>query len=148
MKNRIIQSMIAGFIATIGLSILMIMKSMMGVMPQLDPVAMLSTMAHEKMGFPNIPIIGWILHFMIGTVAWGILFAILYDKIPAKTPTTKGIMFSILPWFLMMIGPMPMSGAGIFGLHLGGIMIPVMTLVMHLVYGAILGYVYGKLAKV
>lgn len=39
---------------------------------------------------------------------------------------------------------MPMAGAGIFGLNLG-MMAPVMTLVLHLIYGAVLGAVYAAL---
>ena len=36
-------------------------------------------------------------------------------------------------------------GAGFFGLKMG-MMAPFMTLMLHVIYGAVLGYVYGKLA--
>jgi len=39
---------------------------------------------------------------------------------------------------------MPMAGAGLFGMRLG-MMAPVMTLLMHLVFGAVLGGVYAML---
>jgi hypothetical protein len=42
----------------------------------------------------------------------------------------------------MMIVMMPMAGAGFFGSHLG-MMAPVMTLVLHVIYGFVLGAVYG-----
>jgi hypothetical protein len=42
----------------------------------------------------------------------------------------------------MMIVMMPMAGAGFFGQVLG-IAAPVMTLMLHLVFGAVLGAVYG-----
>ncbi len=45
-----------------------------------------------------------------------------------------------------MILPMPMAGAGFFGLKMG-LMAPVMTLLLHLIYGVVLGYVYGLLNK-
>jgi len=44
----------------------------------------------------------------------------------------------------MMIGPMPMSGSGLFGLNIG-IMVPVMTLVFHLIFGVVLGLVFKAL---
>ncbi|MEO8537343.1 MAG: DUF6789 family protein, partial [Betaproteobacteria bacterium] len=49
-------------------------------------------------------------------------------------------------WFLMMVIVMPMAGTGVFGLDLG-MMAPVMTLILHLIYGAVLGGVYGALLK-
>jgi hypothetical protein len=42
-----------------------------------------------------------------------------------------------------MVAIMPMVGAGLFGLALG-VMAPVMTLVLHLIFGAVLGWVYGR----
>ncbi|MFZ0255105.1 MAG: DUF6789 family protein [Gammaproteobacteria bacterium] len=39
---------------------------------------------------------------------------------------------------------MPLAGAGYFGLHLNP-MQPLVTLVEHLVYGVVLGAVYGRL---
>jgi len=41
-----------------------------------------------------------------------------------------------------MLWVMPKVAEGLFGLR-GGTMVPVVTLLMHLVYGAILGGAYG-----
>lgn len=38
---------------------------------------------------------------------------------------------------------MPMAGKGLFGMHIG-IMAPTMTLVLHLIFGAVLGWVYDR----
>ncbi|BCU50957.1 TPA: hypothetical protein RH039_005123 [Escherichia coli] len=142
--NRYLKSMAAGFIATIVLSALMVMKSSMGIMPELNPVGMLSGMAHSMMGISAGLNIGWLAHFMIGTVLWGLLFALLYNRLPGQSATKKGLMFSVLAWLLMMLIPMPMAGAGFFGITLG-IMAPVMTLILHLIWGAVLGYTYGRM---
>lgn len=141
-----VRSMLAGFVATVVLSLLMLMKGAMGIMPALNPVAMLSGMAHTMMGLPAMPAIGWMAHFLIGTVLWGLLFAVLYFRLPGRTPLVKGMAFSVLAWLLMMLLPLPlpMAGAGLFGMKMG-MMAPVMTLVMHLIWGAVLGYTYGKL---
>lgn len=46
----ILKGIIAGFVGTLVLTGLMMIKKNMGVLPTLDPVHMLSTMAAEKMG--------------------------------------------------------------------------------------------------
>lgn len=69
--NIYLRAMIAGFVATVVLSLLMLMKSMMGLMPELDVVRMLTGMAHGMMDLPANPAVGWMLHFLIGTVLWG-----------------------------------------------------------------------------
>jgi len=61
--------MVAGFAATLVLSALMLMKSAIGLMPELDLPRMLGGMMGAGPG------LGWIIHFMIGTVLWGALFA-------------------------------------------------------------------------
>ncbi len=129
---------LAGFVATAVLSVLMVAKGMMGVLPELDVAAMLAMM----MGAPII--VGWIAHFMIGTVAWGGGFAILYDMIPGGSAVLKGIVFGIVAWLGMMIVIMPMAGAGFFGMNFG-VMAPVMTLVLHIIFGAVLGKTYALL---
>jgi len=138
------KSMIAGFVATVVLSVLMVIKMKMGVMPELNAIKMMTTMAHGMLGTPAVPIVGWIMHFMIGTVVWGVLFALIGKSLPGSGYVSKGLTFGVLAWVLMMVMVMPMAGAGFFGLSLG-MMAPVMTLMLHLVYGAVLGGLYGKL---
>lgn len=138
-----VRAMIAGFAATVVLSLLMIMKTAMGIMPQLDVISMLSGMSQNMMGVGGAGI-GWLAHFLIGTVLWGVLFALLYGRLPGSEPVRKGISFGILAWLLMMILPMPMAGAGFFGLGLG-MMAPVMTLILHVIWGAVLGIVFRML---
>ena len=142
--SAIIKGMIAGFVATVALSALMVIKKMMGVMPELDPVGMISTMAAQKMQTePNI-VIGWVMHFIIGSIMWGGAFAVLNNFLPSNNQVTKGIIFGIGAWLIMMVIPMPMSGAGLFGMNLG-MMAPVMTLVLHIIFGVVLGATYSKL---
>ncbi len=130
---------ISGFVATVVLSVIMIMKAGMGVMPELNAIKMLAGMMHAPL------IMGWVAHFMIGTVVWGILFAALVNKLPGSN-LKSAIIFSIGAWVMMMIGPMPMAGAGPFGVNLG-MMAPVATLMLHLIWGVVLGLTYNKLAR-
>lgn len=50
--------------------------------------------------------------------------------------------FAAGAWFVMMVLLMPLAGAGAFGLKLG-VTAPVATLILHWIYGAVLGAVYG-----
>ncbi len=134
--TKIVNGMIAAFVATAILSALMMAKNMMGVMPELNPIHMLSGM----MG--GTAAMGWFAHFAIGTVAWGASFAILNGAIPGRKQVTKGIIFGVSAWLMMMLLVMPMAGAGIFGMNLG-MMAPVMTLMLHIIFGSVLGKVYA-----
>lgn len=53
------EGILAGLVATLVLSALMVSKMMMGLMPQLDLAKMLATMT----GSPDTPLVGWIVHF-------------------------------------------------------------------------------------
>lgn len=134
---NVLKGMVAGFVATVVLSGLMVMKAMMGVMPELDVISMLTTM----MGASS-PIAGWLAHFVIGAFVWGGLFALLEPSVPGQSHWVRGVVFGIGAWILMMIAVMPMAGAGMFGMSLG-MMAPVMTLGLHVIFGAVPGGTYG-----
>jgi uncharacterized membrane protein YagU involved in acid resistance len=129
--------MIAGLVATIVLSILMYMKDMMGLMPELNIIAMLA----GKMG--GNAMMGWVGHFMIGVVGYGLAFAVIGGKLPGGSSTVRGIVLGIIGWLMMMVMLMPMMGAGLFAMNMG-MMAPVATLMLHVIFGAVLGLVYGK----
>lgn len=141
--QKIWHGIVAGFVATVVLSALMLMKSAMGLMPQVNAIQMLTEMGATYAGLPLYPWIGWLMHFFIGTIMWGILFALIEPGLPGGY-WLRGVVFSIGAWILMMIIPMPMAGAGLFGLDLG-IGAPIATLILHIVFGAVLGAVYGWL---
>jgi len=135
---NVAQGVVAGFVATIVLSALMVIKSAMGIMPGLDVISMLSGM----MG--SAESLGWLAHFMIGSVLWGGLFAVVSPALPGESLWLKGVSFGVGAWLMMMIAVMPMAGAGFFGAKLG-LAAPIMTLILHIIFGAILGGVYSAL---
>ena len=137
MKSAMIgRGIVAGFVATFVLSAMMLMKRSMGLMPELDPVAMISAMAGA-----SSPVVGWIGHFVIGSIFWGGGFAIVSPYLPGPY-RLRGTIFALGAWLMMMMVVMPMAGAGWFGLGLG-VMAPVVTLALHVVFGLVLGTIYG-----
>lgn len=136
--NGIGKGIFAGLVATIVLSVLMVMKSAMGVMPQLDVIQMLSMMLGVSIA------LAWVVHFAIGAM-YGAFFAVAYRVIPGSNALTKGLVLGTAAWLMMMLLVMPMAGAGLFGMNMG-LIAPMMTLVLHLVFGAVLGLVNGNRA--
>lgn len=139
--NKIVAGMLAGFVATAILSLLMVMKGVMGLMPDVDIIAMLA----KQMGTGVA--MGWAAHFMIGVVGYGIAYALVFSKLPVGTHLVRGILLGVVGWMVMMVMLMPMMGAGMFGLSMpSGMMVPVATLMLHAIFGAVLGLVFAKLA--
>jgi len=138
--NKIFNGVIAGFVATIILSAMMIVKGKMGVMPDLDIIAMLAKMIGAG------AIVGWVMHFMVG-MGYGIAFSQINRLLPAHSFILKGMMIGIAGWLMMMFVLMPMMGAGMFAMNMG-MMAPIMTLVLHMIFGAVLGLTYSKLNHV
>ena len=136
--SLILKGLFAGFIATLVLSALMVIKQMMGFMPELDVAVMLTSM----LALPSVAF-GWLMHFMIGTVAWGVGYAVLRPYLPGG-PVGSGVLFGTAAWLMMMIAVMPMAGAGLFGMSMG-IMAPIMTLMLHAIFGAVLGAAFQAL---
>ena len=137
--NRYGVGIIAGFAATIALSLIMVIKAAAGFMPMLNVIALLSAL----LGNPGVPLVGWTAHFVIGAIIWGALFAALVPSLPGAY-CVRGAIFSGGAWLAMMIILMPLAGKGVFAAH-AGLPVAVATLVLHLIYGVVLGAVFGGL---
>ena len=140
--GRVAKGLAAGAAATAVLSILMVMKAAMGVMPQLD----LTKMIAGVMGAPDTPALGWAIHAMIGIVGYGLAIALLDGRLPGNSATLHGVLIGFAGWLVMMVTLMPMAGVGLFGMALG-MMAPMMTLVLHLIFGAVLGWAFSRLSQ-
>lgn len=134
LKNGII----GGFVGSAVLAVVFVMKNMMGIMPEMDIIIMLSAM----MGMPAI--VGWVAHFMIGSIAWGGIYALANDSIPGGSQLGKGVVVGLAAWVMMMVVVMPMAGGGFFGIKFGMMGIG-MTLMLHIVFGAVMGLVAASL---
>jgi hypothetical protein len=87
----------------------------------------------------------WMDHFIVGVVAWGLAFG-AYDSLASRPAHwLKGIIFGVFAWVVMMVLFMPLAKAGVFGWKIGP-MAAAVTLIYHLVYGAVLGTTYGLLS--
>ena len=135
------KGIVAGFVATLVLSALMLMKSAMGVMPAFNAIKDWVTIL-AGLGLPATPLIGWIAHLILGSVVWGALFAAVEPRLPGGA-VASGTVFGVLAWLGMMVVFMPWAGNGLFALGIGP-MAAVATLVLHIIYGAVLGAAFAK----
>jgi hypothetical protein len=126
----------AGLAGTLAMTMLMLMAPIMG-MPEMNIGKMLG-------GFMGIPeAIGWIAHFMIGIVLALIYVYVFSSKLPGNG-IVRGALYGLIPWFVSQIMVNPMMGAGLFASNTPAPILTVMgSLMGHLVYGAVLGGVYG-----
>ena len=80
-------------------------------------------------------------------LAMGLIFALIYgaveQRLPGREGIQRGMIFALIPWLLSIIAFFPILDGGIFGkdLHAGPLPI-VGNLVLHLIYGAVLGLTY------
>ena len=136
MQKNFGKAITAGIVGTLAMTMLMIMAPFMG-MPEMNIGKMLSS-------FMGIPVaLGWLAHFMIGSVL-AIIYAYGFaEKIPGKG-WLRGVIYSLIPWLAAQIMVNPMMGAGVFASATPApLMIVMGSLMGHLVYGAVVGVVYG-----
>ena len=132
-------AMVAGLTATVAMTIFTFMAPLMGI--EMNIPAMLA----GTMGAPII--VGWIAHFMIGTILAINFAALFYPKFGFSNMIKSGAIFSLNPWLMAQVVVMPMMsimnggtyGAGFFS---GSIMLAGASLMGHLLYGVVLGLVY------
>lgn len=102
-------------------------------LPRMNPADMLA----GAMG-GNV-LLGWAGHLMIGIIL-ALVYAVVAPRLPGAPPL-RGALYGLAPWILAMVAVLPMMGMPPFG----GSAAPAMgSLVGHLVYGAIVGVVYGQ----
>jgi hypothetical protein len=139
--SNALKGMVAGLVATLVLSGLMVINSSTELMPQIHIIRWLTVL-----GTLSVPS-AWMDHFIVGVIIWGLLFAVYDGAASRPAPWLKGIIFGVFAWLMMMITFMPLAGAGFFGAKVD-ISTHIGLLVLNLIFGAVLGVTYGFLGVV
>jgi hypothetical protein len=134
------RGLVAGLVATTVLSVAMLLLQMIGVMPQVDLVALLARALGDRSQTT-----GWLANYFVGVLLWGPIF-VWVDRKMFFPHIVNGLLFSGVVWLGVMLIIMPLAGAGLFGLNLG-IVTPTLTLFLHWLYGIVLGGTYGRLHR-
>lgn len=104
---------------------------MMGI-PRMNPAEMLA----GQMG--GAIALGWLGHLMVGTIL-AMIYAVVAPWLPGA-PSLRGALFGLAPYFVAQLMMMPMMGMPVFG---GSAALAMGSLIGHLIYGAVVGAVYG-----
>ena len=142
LMSDVIKGTVAGGVATAVLSVVMLLIGATGFEPQLELTRMLLTLLDEPQSQYAL---GWALHVIIGSVVLGGLFSSIEPRLGADTHTKSGVLYGIVTWLVVMLVFLPAAGAGYFGFQLS-VFAPLVTLALHVLYGGVLGWTYGKLA--
>jgi len=138
MMSRVKKGMIAGFAATIAASLLEIPNMFLN---WFDPF---QGVIAGMIGMPGNLAVGWVIHAISGVFILGPLFGILCPRLPTDTSETKGIVFAVGAWLVMMAAIVMFGNYRTFtaGSGFGTI---AWLLVTHAVFGIVLGNVYARL---
>lgn len=146
MGTRLVRGMLAGFVATFVISMILILRLSAGVMPWYHPIEIMNLAAQDLLGTPDSLWVGWVIHYAVGTVIWGLLFALLVPYLPGRTETRRGLEFGVATWLVVMVTVFPLAGSGLFGLGFG-LVAPLSTLLAHVVFGAVIGATHAWLRR-
>ena len=140
--GSILRGLLAGFTATLVVSLLMLLKQAVGFMPNVNLVMELAYALGRHRALA-----GWTAHFVIGVIAWGMLF-VWFDRYLRFPHWINGLFFASIVWLGVMLVVIPAAGHGLFGARGLALGTPTVTLFLHWVYGTVLGSVYGLLQPV
>ena len=138
MMSRVKKGFVAGFAATVAVSVLEIINMVAGPWTVSFP-RLLSVMLHT-----DSMAVGWAAHVITGTFILGGLFGMLCPRLPSTTPESKGIIFAIGAFVVMGLTVAPLAGVDALFLRAGFATL-VWMVVTHVVYGIVLGNVYARL---
>ena len=125
------KGVIAGLVASAAVIGAIYLGSLTGIVPTADPVRALSGVMLSPPG------LGWVMHFAVGTFLWGPLLAVLSPILPSPF-WFKGVVFGVLAWLLMLLVTWASDPTSPPQASLGPIL-------LHLFFGAVLGWIYGAL---
>ncbi len=124
--------LIAGFVATIILTLMMYFVAPMMTGAAMDIAGELSKM----IGVPWMA--GMVMHFMLGTVVFSLAYAwLVVDYLPGNA-AVRGLLWGLILWMPAMLMVGPMIGKGLF---MGSMPGAVSSLVGHLAFGLALGLI-------
>lgn len=146
-------SIIAGFTATIIMSIAMIFGYLLVSALADQDANQISQwfygLTHNSLTDDTfeIPVGAYSINLLAGVI-WALIYAAFFERRLRGSGWMRGATFSLLPWLLSLIVFFPVVGAGFFGADLDAGPLPVIgNLILHVIFGATLGGVYAALAS-
>lgn len=154
LRSTIVLSLLAGFVASVAMVMAFAAAFATALVLSRLPVPLLAAWFHALTSNPLIDVAGPNLYaataiFFIGGLLWALLFALVAETRLRGPAWERGVRFALVPWLFSLIVFMPLVGGGVLGLGLGAGPLPMLgNLILHVVYGAVLGAVWGSAESV
>jgi uncharacterized membrane protein YagU involved in acid resistance len=136
-KPNIGRAILGGFVGTALLTLMTLFVAPMMTGQKMDMAAKLSEMMGTGLA------IGMLMHFLIGSVVFALIYGLVLFRFLPGAPWIKGVISGVIFWLGLEIVAMPMMGGGVFSSQMGGMKAVMAALIAHLVYGAALGGIAG-----
>lgn len=130
----------AGLIGTASMTALLLVEPSVG-LPAIAIGQILSTALGLASAYLTIgPAVGWSIHFLVG-VAFALVYAGVFDQRLPGGALARGAIYGVLVFVLAQLVFMPLVGGGVFSR--GDPQMIAGSLLGHLVYGGLVGWIYG-----
>jgi uncharacterized membrane protein YagU involved in acid resistance len=135
------RAVVAGLIGTAVMTTLLLVEPSVG-LPKIAIGQILSTWLGLATAYlPAGPALGWIIHFGVGVGLALVYAGLLVGRLPGG-PLGRGALFGGLVFLVAQLAFMPLVGGGIFSND--DLEMLTGSLLGHLVYGGIVGWIYGE----
>jgi hypothetical protein len=147
--NAFTLALLAGFVATVVMLLAFAVAFGAAVLLGRVPVPVLSDWFRGLTNNSLIDIAGPNLYtataiFFIGGLLWALLYGMLFEPRLHGAAWQRGVQFALIPWLISLVVVLPIVGGGVLGMSLGAGPLPVLgNLILHVLYGAVLGGAYG-----
>jgi hypothetical protein len=138
-RVRPFKAIVAGAAASLAMLAVLYSMPWFGA-PRLNIFGLLSTLTAEYSWYVEP-----LEFFGLAVIVFPVLYAALfYHNLPGKTPVQKGAVWGLILWMVRGLLVGPLMGEGLFSMHSDhAIAAALETLAGHLVYGVLLGVLYG-----
>ena len=131
----------AGIAGTAVMTVVLLWAPLVG-LPKLAIGELLSSSLAVSVVFLRVgPVGGWLIHGIVG-IALALLYGAVFAARLPGPPATRGALYGILVFLVAQLVFMPAVGAGVFSRGDPGLLVG--SFVGHLVYGALVGAIYGE----
>jgi len=137
---RTARAVAAGMVGTAAMTALLLIEPSVG-LPKIAMGQVVSTsLGLASASLAIGPEIGWVIHFLVGIVLAVVYAAFLVSRFPGS-PLVRGLLYGTLIFLVTQLVFIPVAGMGVFSR--GELELIVGSLLGHLIYGGLTGWIYG-----
>ena len=148
--NALVVAVLAGFVASVAMVFAYAVAFVAALVLAHVPVPWLAAWFRGLTSNALIDVAGPNLYaataiFFVGGLIWALLYGLVFEPRLHGAAWERGVRFALVPWLFSLVVFMPLVGGGLLGLGLGAGPLPILgNFILHMVYGAVLGTVWGS----